>query len=338
MLARLPAREFDERREGDAVAVGRGLSNKDPRSFAYRVCERGRQARLAHSGRCQDGHEHARVVLDRVFQRLSEHPQVAVASHQRRLDPGRRRTNAQDPLGVDRLGLSLELDRAQRREIHAAAEHPFGRRGDQHTARLGGRLQACRRVEHVPSDPPFGGRGLVGERLAAVDGDTYENPDVGIIDLAIEFGSGLPHLERGTHRAERVVLVGFRHAEGAPLTELSRAHQVAEEGRDQTATGFTWRDEPGPTLSAKLLPERVLVTAGQTGQHGPERTPGARTRSRRRRPRSSPFDGVPRQESWLGMWRHEQLRMKSRLKFHRAFLLPVSLATPNDFLTQQITF
>jgi hypothetical protein len=315
------------------------------------------------------------VVLDRVFQRLSEHPQVAVASHQRRLDPGRRRTNAQDPLGVDRLGLSLELDRAQRREIHAAAEHPFGRRGDQHTARLGGRLQACRRVEHVPSDPPFGGRGLVGERLAAVDGDTYENPDVGIIDLAIEFGSGLPHLERGTHRAERVVLVGFRHAEGAhngvtdelldrpsvmldrcahrmevavdhlaqklnvqPLTELSRAHQVAEEGRDQTATGFTWRDEPGPTLSAKLLPERVLVTAGQTGQHGPERTPGARTRSRRRRPRSSPFDGVPRQESWLGMWRHEQLRMKSRLKFHRAFLLPVSLATPNDFLTQQITF
>ena len=126
--------QFDERRERDAVAVGRGLSNEDRRSFAYRVCERGRQARLAHSGRCQDGHEHARVVLDRVLQRLSEHPQVAVASHQRRLDPGRRRTNAQDPMGVDRLGLPLELDRAQRREIHVAAEHPFGRRGHQHVA------------------------------------------------------------------------------------------------------------------------------------------------------------------------------------------------------------
>jgi len=227
---------------------------------------------------------------------------------------------------------------------HAAAEHPFGRRGDQHVARLGGRLQACRRVEHVRRDPPFGGRGLVGERLAAVDGDAYENPDVGIIDLAIESGSGLSHLERGTHRAE-VVLVGFRHAEGAhhgvpdelldrpsvmlnrcahrvevavehlaqelsvqALTELGRADQVAEEGCDQAATGFTWRDEPGPTLSAELLLERVLVTAGETGQHGPERTPGARTRSRRVRPRSSPFDGVPRQESWPARRRSSSLR------------------------------
>ena len=66
------------------------------------------------------------------------------------------------------------------------------------------------------------------------------------------------------------------------LTELGRADQVAEEGCDQTATDFTWRDEPGPTLSAELLLERVLVTAGETGV----------------RPRSSPFDGVPRQESW----------------------------------------
>ena len=66
------------------------------------------------------------------------------------------------------------------------------------------------------------------------------------------------------------------------LTELGRADQVAEEGCNQTATDFTWRDERGPTLSAELLLERVLVTAGETGV----------------RPRSSPFDGVPRQESW----------------------------------------
>ena len=67
-------------------------------------------------------------------------------------------------------------------------------------------------------------------------------------------------LNRCAHRVE----VAVEHL----AQELGRPDQVAEEGCDQAATGFTWRDEPGPTLSAELLLERVLVTTGETGQHG----------------------------------------------------------------------
>ena len=72
--------QLDERRERDAVAVGRRLSDEDRRPFADRLREGRGQARLAHTGRSEHGHEHARVVLDRVLQRLAKHGQVAVAS------------------------------------------------------------------------------------------------------------------------------------------------------------------------------------------------------------------------------------------------------------------
>ena len=199
-------------------------------------------------------------------------------------------------MGMDRFGLALQLDRAEWREIHASAEHPLGCRGDQHVARLRSRLQACGRVEHVRRDPSLRGRGLVGERLPAVDRDPDPDPDVGVVDLAVELGGGLSHLERGPHGAKRVVLVGFRHAEGAhhgvpdelldrasvpldrgahgvevavehlaedlgveSLPELGRADQVAEERCDEAATGLTRRRQRGAAFLAELRAIAVLV-------------------------------------------------------------------------------
>jgi len=80
----------------------------------------------------------------------------------------------------------------------------------------------------------LGGRCLVGKSLAAVDRDAHEDPDLGIIDLPVELGRGLSHLERGPHRAQRVVLVRFLHAEGAD-------HRVPDELLDRASMALDRR-------------------------------------------------------------------------------------------------
>ena len=296
--------QFDERRERDAVAVGGCLADENRRPFANRLRECGREPRLSDAGRREDGDEHARGRIDRVVERLAEHGQMAVTSDKRRLGPGRRGTNAQDLVGMNRLGLPFEVECAQRIELHSPPKQRLHRPRDHHVAGLGRRLKARRRIEHVSRDPTLDGCRLVGERLAAVDRDPHLDPHLGISDLRVELGGSLAHLERGADSAQRVVLVRLRHTEGAdhripdelldgpsvPLdrrthrievtvehlaqylciqtfTEPGRADEVAEQRRDQAPAGLPGLRECGATLPAELLGVGIRGTTTWAAPH-----------------------------------------------------------------------
>ena len=121
------------------------------------------------------------------------------------MPPLRRVVHAQQPVGGNRLGLALQLERLDRLDLDRLAYERERRLPDQHLARLRRLLQPSGDVDRIAGREP-----LLRSRhhLARHDADPPLQP---------ELGQRVPHLDRRPHGAQRVVLV---HT-GTPNTAIT---------------------------------------------------------------------------------------------------------------------
>jgi hypothetical protein len=128
--------------------------------------------------------------------------------------------------GLHRLALALQLERLGRLRADLIADQPLRGRADQDLVRVGGLLQPRGDVYRVPGDQRLA---RAGDHLAGVHADA---------DLQSEHADGLPHLDRGAYRPERVILVDLRQAEDrhrGVAHELLDGSPVALEDRAELA-------------------------------------------------------------------------------------------------------
>ena len=107
----------------------------------------------------------------------------------------------QQPVGGDRLGLALQLERLDRLGVDRVADEPERRLPDQDLAGLGRLLEPRRDVDGVAGGEPLLGSG---HDLARVDADA---------GLDAQLGQRVAHLDRRAARPKRIVLVHLRNAE-----------------------------------------------------------------------------------------------------------------------------
>ena len=85
-----------------------------------------------------------------------------------RLEPARRRADAEDAVGPDRLGEALGLDRAEVGALEQAADEPARAGGDDDAVRLGQPLQPRGQVRGLADDRLLP-RGAAAEQVADDD-------------------------------------------------------------------------------------------------------------------------------------------------------------------------
>ena len=151
-------------------------------------------------------------------------------------------------------------------------DEPFGDRPDQDLAAAGRLLESLRRVDRVTRDERR--RLVAGHDLAGVDPDP--DPQLGHLTRpGTRSAARRPlHVERGPHRAQRVVLVGARQAE-------HRHHRVADEllhraAVPSTAVRISSYHEPmqlAQRLGIEPLAERGRI--GQVAEEDADRLPRA---------------------------------------------------------------
>ena len=301
---------LDHRPVGDPLPVGEAAAADDRR------LDRGQklrgQPRLADARVADDRDQLAALLGLHTLPRLPEERELALASDEQRLVPPLRRlAHAQEPVGRDRLGLALQLERLDRLDLDCVAGERERRRSDQHLARLGRLLQPRRDVDRVAGRQPLLG---AGHDLARHHADPPLQP---------ELGQRVAHLDRRPQSAQRVVLVQHRHAEHRHhgvadellhaaavalddrlhplevageqrpqplgierLAEGGRAGQVAEQNRHRLALLLRPRGRSGEreaTLLAELGALAVRVPTARTNQHAYETRPHPHPRQPRPR-------------------------------------------------------
>ncbi|MBM2823300.1 MAG: hypothetical protein HW413_2046 [Thermoleophilia bacterium] len=218
-------------------------------------------------------------------------PQLAVASHERRLEPLRLELSAQpgdDALRLPEWGqslLALELegagvlvdDRLLRRAPRGLAHV--------HRARVGGRLHAGGGVDQIARDHALA---FGADRDGSLAGQhSCSCAQLGSADLVAERGNGGHQVERGANRALRVVL-------GRGRCPPDRHHGVPDELLDGTAVELdqaSGRVEVAREELARVFGVALLGRCGEPDQVGEENGDEAALRGRsslrgRRRRRS----------------------------------------------------
>jgi hypothetical protein len=231
---------LSERPEGDALAVRERPPLPPARQARHRIDaleQLPHEARFADSGNADERHELRLPLASRPRERVHEHVQLLLASHERgppdlahvcseprprlnRLPHGNRVLLS---FRVDRLRVPV-VDRAGRRTIRGRVdENPvLGRSG----------LDAGGGVHDVARGHPLALAGVGAERherLAGGDPDPH-------LELAFLLGP-VAHGERGPHRAFRIVLVRDRSAE-------ERHDGVADELLDRAAEALELAAQP----------------------------------------------------------------------------------------------
>ena len=141
----------------------------------------------------------------------SQDRELALTAHEQLPVPALRRvTHPQQPIGGNRVGLALQLERFDRLDVGCVADERERRLADQHLTRLRRLLQPSGDVDRVPGREP-----LLRPRhhLTRHDADPPLQP---------QLGQRVSHLHGRPHRAQRVVLVQHRHAEHGH-------HRIADE-------------------------------------------------------------------------------------------------------------
>ena len=147
----------------------------------------------------------------------------------------RRFAHAQKPVGGDRLGLTLQLERLDGLDLGGIADQCERRASDQHLAGLRGLLQPRGDVHRIARCQPLL---RPGHHFAGHDADPR---------LEAELGQRVAHLDRRPQRAKRVVLVEHGYAEdghhgvadellhgaAVPLDDRLHPLEVAGEHRPQ---------------------------------------------------------------------------------------------------------
>ena len=175
------------------------------------------QARLADAGLGDDGDETARVVTSRGRELVSEDRKFACASYEWavvlafdtfRLPCG------DEAVGRYALCFPFQLEGLDWLDFDCMPDQTVGRLADEHLARRSGLLEACGRVDRVAGYESLPGRHVAGDDLAGVDACAVADRDTpALIELFVEHGETLTHLDGGSDCAEGVVLVDAGEAE-----------------------------------------------------------------------------------------------------------------------------
>jgi hypothetical protein len=215
---------LDDRPVGDPVAIGKAAAARD--LGVETAKELGRQSRLADAGAPKDREQLAGAVLDRSSEGDVELGQFVLTSDHRRrsrsLNPAAQREQLP---GRYRFRLSFQLERPDRGRVDRVSHQLHRRRPEQHLPRFRRLLETCCDVEGVSGRQALR---RTGHDLAAVDADPR---------LQSQLRQCFTHLERRTHRPQRIVFMRYGNPE-------DRHHRIADELVDGTAVRFDDRFHP----------------------------------------------------------------------------------------------
>ncbi|HEY8627164.1 MAG TPA: hypothetical protein VIL56_02545 [Gaiellaceae bacterium] len=170
------------------------------------------------------------MLADAVAERVVDQLELPLAAHHRRVEVPRERKGLRpyrhEAECVQRFRLALERERRERLSLHRVPHESKRLLPDPDLSRLGGLLEARRNVDRVPRREPL----LRADYdFAGVHADAKRQRRREVtLQLLVELSDRLPHLARGAHSSERVVLVQYRHSEDGH-------HRVADELLDRAS-------------------------------------------------------------------------------------------------------
>ena len=183
----------------DPVAVGKAAA-ADNRGFDRNQKLR-HQPRLANTRIADDRQQLTALLRPHTLPNFPDKHELALPSDEPRLAPRLQRVGVhqQQPVGRDRFGLALQLERLERLDLHPVADEYERRLPDQHLARLRRLLQPRSHIHRIAGRQP-----LLRPRhhLASHHADP---------PLDSELGQRLAHLHRRPTRPQRVIFVHRRH-------------------------------------------------------------------------------------------------------------------------------
>ena len=252
---------LDERPVGDALAIGEAAAAKDVGSLPDTLEEVGDEARLADAGRTEEREELTGAIGDRILEGAPETLPFPLAAHERRgevaCDRQRVTEDVEEPICVDRRGLSLQLQRRERLDDDRIADEKSRLGPDENLAVGGALLEPRGDVDRVAGDERLS--------LSAHDDLARVDPDP---CLQLVLGDRLAHLPRRADGAKRVVLVRRRDPEDGH-------HRIADELLDRAAV----------TLEDRRADPRSSDACARAPPRGP---PTRRAPSSRRGRRTAP--------------------------------------------------
>ena len=291
--SRSPARSFTISISGQYVIpspYGQAAPDDDRRLVLDAGGELLQEARLPDPGRPRDRDEHAPVSLHRAAEPGRQPSQLGAPADERdrraaREPPGR----VDEPLDLPhakRPPLPLRLDRPVRAQANRALDEPAGLRADDDAARRRRGLEPGGRVDGVAGDEPVAGDTVDARDLAGVDADPELEADTEVVlELAVQLGHRVAHLDGRAHRAERVVLVQHRDPEDGH-------DRVADVLLDGAAVALE-RPAHGGEVAGLEIAERLwvepLAHGGGAGEVGEDDRDGL---SHLRRGRGPPTPGT----------------------------------------------
>ena len=243
--------DLDQRPVGDALAVRKAAADDHRRLRLDSGDELLEDPGLADPRGACDGDEHAAAAVDGPAETGVQHPQLGPPPDQRHRGPARvaalsgrpapppPTSEAAAPCPSASIG---PCDR--RRAAPSTSRRVCG--ADDDAAGRRRRLEAGGGVDGVTGDEPMAGCPVGTGHLAGVDADPELEADTEVVlELAVQLGHGVAHLDRRAHRAKRVVLVQDGDAEdrhdrvadvlldraAVPLERLPHGGEVAASGR-----------------------------------------------------------------------------------------------------------
>ena len=196
---------LDNRPVRDAIAVMQTTAAQHARAFSDRVHESANEPRLAHSRGAEQREHVARAIVHGLLEVPEQPLELALAPNHRPVETTceRRRIGIdhEDSVGLDRLALSLQLERLGRLGLDRVTHETEGLAPDQ-------RLPGRRSLLESGSDI----HGVAGHERLALASDDFAGVDADP-NLELERRSSRLHLRSRPHCTQRVVLVGLRDAE-----------------------------------------------------------------------------------------------------------------------------
>ena len=145
---------LDHRPVRDPLAVGKAAATDDRRLDRGQKLRR--EPRLADAGIADDRDQLATLLGPHALpSNLQDRELALTADEQRPMPPLRRVTYAEEPVGGNRLGLALQLQRLDRFDLGRVADERERRLSDQHLARLRSLLQPRRDVHRITRRQPL---------------------------------------------------------------------------------------------------------------------------------------------------------------------------------------
>ncbi len=211
------AHDLGDRPERDAVPVREASSPEDPRARHHRPDELPRQAGLADARLADDGHHPAFELRDRLVECRAQEAHLRLPADHRRVLASRGaliRDDRGQPIGSDRLGLALERQRLDPRDLDRIPDELVRGATDVHLVDGRCLFEPGRHVHRVAGDQALADAGVSGDDLARVHaGRDLEADRLLAQQVPGERGQAIAQLERGARGAQPVVLVPDGQAE-----------------------------------------------------------------------------------------------------------------------------